>query len=198
MLRRHHRKEMLMTIKRMAVGDIVRGRPTYFVVESDAVLEAARYMTEHRIGAVPVLDDRYRPGVFVDQVGFFSERDLMTRVVAAGLDPAQTTVGEVMTEKVVVLDPQSTCREAVAIMNRRHIRHLPVLAGKQLLGTVSIRDLQEAEADAREEEIRFLDDYIDTMDDAAWGLIPVEEVCQRVVLQVERKRSLRSESGSRA
>lgn len=174
----------------------MKGRPTYFVVESDTVLEAARYMTEYQIGAVPVLEDGYQPGVFVDQVGIFSERDLMTRVVAEGLNPDQTKVSEAMTEKVLVLDPESTCREALMIMNQLHIRHVPVLAGKQLLGTVSIRDLQEAEAEAREEEIRFLDDYIDTMDHAAWGLIPVEEVCRRVVIQERRACSLQSGSGS--
>jgi CBS domain-containing protein len=183
---------------RRAVADIVAGRPVYFVIGSDTVLDAARYMTEHQVGAVPVLEDRYRPGVFVDQVGIFSERDLMTRVVAAGLDPAQTKVGAVMTEKVVVLEPDSTCREAMAIMNKLHIRHLPVLAGRQLLGTVSIRDLHEAEADAREEEIRFLDEYIDTMDNAAWGLIPVEEVCQRVVVQQERAALRGAEKGTGA
>jgi CBS domain-containing protein len=186
-----------MSIKRMAVGEIVKGRPTYFVVESDTVLQAARYMTEYQIGAVPVLEDGYQPGVFVDQVGIFSERDLMTRVVAEGLNPDQTKVSEVMTEKVVVLEPESTCREALMVMTQLHIRHVPVLAGKQLLGTVSIRDLQEAEAEAREEEIRFLDDYIDTMDDAAWGLIPVEEVCSRVVIQ-EKRAAEQSESGGRA
>jgi CBS domain-containing protein len=184
-----------MSIRRMAVGEIVEGRPTYFVVESDTVLQAARYMTEYQIGAVPVLEDGYQPGVFVDQVGIFSERDLMTRVVAEGLDPAQTKVSEVMTEKVVVMDPESTCREELMIMNRLHIRHVPVLTGKQVLGTVSMRDLQEAEADAREEEIRFLDDYIDTMDDAAWGLIPVEQVCERVVVHESRTRARQSESG---
>jgi CBS domain-containing protein len=192
--REEERKETKMGIKCMAVGEIVEDRPTYFVVESDTVLQAACHMTEYQIGAVPVLEDGYQPGVFVDQVGIFSERDLMTRVVAEGLDAAQTKVGDVMTEKVVVIDPESTCREALAIMNRLHIRHVPVLSGKQLLGTVSIRDLHEAEADAREEEIKFLDDYIDTMDEAAWGLIPVEEVCDRVVIQ-ETRTARQSEIG---
>jgi CBS domain-containing protein len=183
-----------MGIRQVKVGDIVKDRPTYFVLESDDVTQAARYMTEHQIGAVPVLEEGYKPGVFVDQVGIFSERDLMTRVVAKGLDPAKTRVGDVMTEKVVVLDPESTSREALAIMDQLHIRHLPVLAGRQLLGTVSIRDLQDVEADTREAELRFLDEYFDRMDDAAWGLIPVEQISERVVIQCKEFQSRPTES----
>jgi CBS domain-containing protein len=182
-----------MSVKKMTVGRIVKDRPTYFVVESDGVLEVARYMTEHKVGAVPVLDEGYEPGVFVDQVGIFSERDLMTRVVAEGLDPAQTRVGEVMTEKVAVLDPESTCPEALAIMDQLHIRHLPVLAGRQLIGTVSIRDLQTTEADVREAELRFLDEYFDKMEEAAWGLVPVEELGERVVIQCKELTARHSE-----
>lgn len=178
-----------MSIEKKTVGEIVEDRPLYFVVESDTVLDAARYMTEHQIGAVPVLEEGYRPGVLADQAGIFSERDLMTRVVAEGLNPAQTKVSEVMTKKVAVLGPENTCWEALAIMERLHIRHLPVLAGKQILGTVSIRDLQEAQVETREAELRFLDDYIEKMDEAAWGFIPVGEVCELAAVQIERRES---------
>ncbi|MGD2104884.1 MAG: CBS domain-containing protein [Anaerolineae bacterium] len=183
-----------MAIRQMSVGDIVTNRPVYFVLESDDVAEAARYMAKHQIGAVPVLEEGYVPGVFVDQVGIFSERDLMTRVVAEGLDPASTRVEDVMTDEVVVLDPNSTCRAAMAIMEELHIRHLPVLSGRQLLGTVSIRDLQETEADIREAELRFLDDYFDRMDEAAWGLVPVEQISERVVIQCKQPRTVAPES----
>jgi CBS domain-containing protein len=185
---------MSIRVREIRVGDIVKDRPVYFVLESDDVAQAARYMTEHEIGAVPVLESGYQPGVFVDQVGIFSERDLMTRVVAKGLDPARTKVGDVMTEKVAVLEPETTSREALAIMDRLHVRHLPVLAGKQLLGTVSIRDLQEIEADVREAELRFLDEYFDKMDDAAWGFIPMEQIDERVVIQCKEPLPSRSES----
>lgn len=182
-----------MSIRQVKVGDIVKDRPVYFVLESDDVAQAARYMTEHDIGAVPVLDEGYEPGVFVDQVGIFSERDLMTRVIAEGLAPDATSVGEAMTEKVVVLDPESTCQEALAIMERLHIRHLPVLSGRQLLGTVSIRDLQETQADIREAELRFLDEYFDRMDEAAWGLIPMEQISERVVIQCKDREAVSAE-----
>jgi len=180
-----------MNNQKRTVGDIVAGRPIYFVLESDTVQEAARYMREYGIGAVPVLEERYRPGVFVDQVGILSERDLMTKVVSEGLDVATTKVSDVMTKRVAILEPDSTWEEALAAMEELNVRHLPVLAGKQLLGTVSITDLHESAANVREAELRFLDEYIDKMDDAAWGLIPVEEVCDRVVIQSQRNQTRR-------
>ena len=180
-----------MTIEKRTVGDIVANRPTYFVLESDSIQEAARYMREYEIGAVPVLEEGYQSGVFVDQVGVLSQRDLTTKVIAEGLDPAATSVGDVMTTKVAVLEPDNTCAEALAVMKRLNCHHLPVLSGKQLLGTVSIQDLQESAVEVRDAELRFLDDYIDTMDDAAWGLIPFEEVCERVVVPARRVQGAR-------
>jgi CBS domain-containing protein len=158
-----------MNVKQKSVGEIVQGRPVYFVLEDDTVLYAARYMEEYQIGAVPVLSEEYQAGVLADQVGIFSERDLMTRVVAQELDPASTKVGDVMTRKVAVLNKDDTTREALAVMRRLHIRHLPVLAERQIVGCVSIRDLQEAEVETREAEIAFLDNYIEKMEEVVWG-----------------------------
>ena len=125
------------------VGKIVRGRPVYVVQEDDSVLDAARYMTEYRVEAVPVLaQDRL--------VGIFSGRDLMTRVVALGLDPASTKVGEVMTPTlpavgslgVETLAADITCQDALATMKRLDSNHLPVTAGGHLIGCVSLQELQ--------------------------------------------------------
>lgn len=118
-------------MKAKTVGDIVRGRPVYVVRESDSVLDAARYMTEYEVGAVPVLAES-------ELVGVFSERDLTTRVVAQELDPAQTKVGEVMTREVPVLAEDSTCEATLATMRQLGVSHLPVTAGKRLVGCVSI------------------------------------------------------------
>ena len=150
-----------MNVRKKTVGEIVKGRPVYFVVAGESVLQAARYMAEHQIGAVPVLDEGYRPDALVDQVGIFSERDVMTRVVAQKLNPASTKVGEVMTKKVAVLSEDRTYRDALAVMEQLHIRHLPVLVGRRIVGCISIRELREAEAETKEAEIQFLDDYID-------------------------------------
>lgn len=154
-------------MKEKTVGEIVRGRPVYVVREDDSVLDVARYMTEHQIGAVPVLAKGYQPGVFAQEVGIFSERDLMTRVVAQELDPASTKVSEVMTRKVALAHEDTTCEEALAIMQRLHVRHLPVMVGKRIAGCVSIRELQVVKVEAKEEEIEFLDYYIERMESAS-------------------------------
>jgi len=120
------------------VGEIVKGQPVYIVQESNSVLDAARYMTEYQVGAVPVLSEGQLTGIF-------SERDLMTRVIAQGLDPALTSVGEVMTRNVAILDQDTTCQDALAQMKQLHVRHMPVMAGKRIIGCVSIRDLQKPE-----------------------------------------------------
>jgi CBS domain-containing protein len=153
---------MWMNNEAKTVGEVVRGRPVYVVQRNDSVLDAVRYMTQYQVGAVPVLADG-------DVVGIISERDVMTRVVAQGLDPHSTKVGEVMTKKVAVLGEDCTCKDALAIMEQLRIRHLPVMAGKRLVGCVSIRELRDVEVEAKEAEIEFLDDHIERMEEASWG-----------------------------
>jgi len=142
------------------LGEIVSGRPVYVVRQDDSVLDAVRYMTEYQTGAVPVL-------VEGDVVGIISERDVMTRVVAQGLDPASTKIVEVMTRRVAVLGEDRTYKDALAIMEQLQVRHLPVMAGKRLVGCVSIRELRETEVEAKEAEIEFLDSYIEKMEEAS-------------------------------
>ena len=74
----------------MTLRELIKDRKIYAVEASRTVLEAARYMMEHNVGAVPVL----RNG---DLAGIISERDIMNRVVAVGRTPGTTAVSEVMT-----------------------------------------------------------------------------------------------------
>ena len=129
------------------VGELVRSRPLYVVQEADSVLDVARYMTKYQAKAVPVLAG--------DQlVGIFAEQDLMARVVALRLDPALTKVGEVMTPtlsaKVMALHADTTWKEALATMKQLDTHHLPVTAGKRLIGCVSLQELQAAEIEHQE------------------------------------------------
>jgi CBS domain-containing protein len=153
---------MWMNNEAKTVGEVVRGRPVYVVRQDDSVLDAVRYMTEYQTGAVPVL-------VEGDVVGIISERDVMTRVVAQGLDPASTKIVEVMTRRVAVLGEDRTYEDALAIMEQLHVRHLPVMAGRRLTGCISIRELREVEVEAKEAEIEFLDDHIERMEEASWS-----------------------------
>ncbi len=116
----------------------------YVVQENDLVLDTARYMTEYQVGAVLVLEEGQLTGII-------SERDLMTRVIAQGLDPASIRVGEVMTRKVVVLDQDTRYQDALAQMKQHHVRHMPVMDGERIIGCVSIRELQAAEDEVETE-----------------------------------------------
>ena len=99
------------------------------------IREAACVMTRANCGSVLVLEP---PDVML---GILTERDLMTRVLAKGVDPEKTTVREVMTPKPICVPPEMPVSEAVVIMMERGFRHLPVVTAQQrILGVFSVRD----------------------------------------------------------
>ena len=114
--------------------DLVKDRKVYSVEATRTVLEAARYMMEHNIGAVPVL----RNG---ELTGILSERDIMNRVVAVGRTPGTTAVSEVMTANPRAVPADETIEECLFIMREFGFRHLPIVDGKDLKGLVSLRDV---------------------------------------------------------
>ena len=113
---------------------LVKDRRLYSVEGLNTVLEAARYMMEYNIGAVPVLRDG-------DLAGILSERDIMNRVVAVGRTPGTTAVSEVMTPNPRAVAADETIDECLFIMREFGFRHLPVVDGKDLKGVVSLRDV---------------------------------------------------------
>jgi CBS domain-containing protein len=127
--------------------DLVKDRRFYSVDASRTVLEAARYMMEHNVGAVPVL----RNG---DLVGILSERDIMNRVVAVGRTPGTTAVSEVMTANPRAVPADETIEECLFIMREFGFRHLPIVDGKELKGLVSLRDVLMHQAGEIERQTR--------------------------------------------
>jgi CBS domain-containing protein len=116
------------------IYDLVKDRKVYSVDADRTVVEAARFMMEHNIGALPVL----RNG---ELVGMFSERDIMNRVVAVGRMPGQTRVGEVMTANPRSVSVDETVENCLFLMREFGFRHLPIVDGKQLKGLISVRDV---------------------------------------------------------
>jgi len=114
--------------------ELVKDRKVYSVDASRTVLEAARYMMEHNVGAVPVL----REG---NLTGILSERDIMNRVVAVGRTPGTTAVYEVMTANPRAVAADESIDECLFIMREFGFRHLPIVDGKELKGLVSLRDV---------------------------------------------------------
>jgi len=135
------------------VGALVGDREVYHVNVSESVREAARYMTERRVGAVSVLEG-------TRLVGILSERDIMSRVVAKGLDLDRTAVKDVMTRDLVVAQTEDSHEDGLRKMKQAGCRHLPVVEDDHLIGMVSQRDLLQVDLTEKDEEIRWLNAYI--------------------------------------
>ena len=135
------------------IYDLVKDQETYRADVSQTVLELAQAMVDRNIGAVPVL----REG---ELIGIFSERDLMRRVVAAGLDPSKTQVGDVMTEDPLTVHPDEDLETCMVLMRRHGFRHLPICEGKLLKGLVSLRDIMLHDLNEKDHDIRMMRAYI--------------------------------------
>lgn len=122
----------------MLIEEVVRDRGSdelFSVPASATVGDAVDVMAEREIGAVLVMTE--------DELvaGIFSERDLLTRVVHAGLDPQTTPISMVMTRDVRFVSPGTTIEAALALMWVQRFRHLLVIDGPRVHGLVSMRDL---------------------------------------------------------
>ncbi len=129
------------------VRDLIQGRRAYSIDATRTVLEAARFMMEHNIGALPVLRDG-------NLVGILSERDIMNRVVAVGHMPGTTAVSEVMTANVRAVYADESIEDCMFIMREFGFRHLPIVDGTQLKGLISLRDILMYQAAEIERQTR--------------------------------------------
>jgi CBS domain-containing protein len=93
-------------------------------------------------------------------VGIFTERDVLRRVVGAGLDPNSALVADVMTASVMTISPDVSVEETMIIFTEKRCRHLPVLDNGRLVGTISIGDITRWMADAHRAEAEHLKNYI--------------------------------------
>jgi len=114
------------------VSSVMRRRNLLTARRDISVAEAARRMAKKNVGAVVVIEDGRL-------VGIFTERDVVFRVVARGLDPAQTRVGEAMTPSPLTIDAAERFGHALLIMHDNRFRHLPVIENGKLVGIVSAR-----------------------------------------------------------
>lgn len=117
------------------------------------VFEAVQKMNQHRIGAMLVLDGSKLAGIF-------TERDALTRVIAASLDPKSTPLAKVMTAQVLTVEPEATVQQVMDIFAEKRCRHLPVIQDGQLVGLISIGDVSRWVANAHRAEAESLRQYI--------------------------------------
>jgi len=118
------------------VSELLKAKPSRVVSvkPEDSVLDAIKVLARENIGAAIVMvGDRL--------AGIFSERDYTRKVILNGRSSDTTRVEEIMTSSVVVVSPRTHCRECMALMTEKSIRHLPVVDQGRVIGMVSIRDI---------------------------------------------------------
>lgn len=138
----------------MTIERIIEGRETVLTCDASAtVREAASILADKRIGALPVMN-----GAAI--VGIFSERDVIYRLREFGADVLDMTVEQVMTAPPVTVEPKTPVMNALALMTKRRIRHLPVVDSGRMIGFVSIGDLVKHRLDKVESEAEAMRSYI--------------------------------------
>jgi CBS domain-containing protein len=142
----------------MNICDLISNQDTHGAQADHTVMEAVKAMVSRNIGAVPVLHHGRL-------VGIFSERDLMSRVVAEGLDPRTTRVEEVMTKDPLTVTPGESVENCMDLMRRHGFRHLPICDGQRLVAVVSLRDILLHDLTEKDHEVRMMRAYIQASPD---------------------------------
>lgn len=137
------------------VNDILtaKGDEVVSVVAAESVLNAARLMNERGIGGVLVMEEG-------ELVGIFTERDILSRVVAERRDPATTTLREVMTAPVIRCRPDAKVVECRALMSQKRIRHMPVMCEDEVCGIITTGDIMAHQVEEQQDTIEHLNRYM--------------------------------------
>lgn len=122
-----------MKVKHLMTQNVIKIAP------GETADVAARLLTHYNIGALPVCTSDGK------LCGMLTDRDLVIRCVAAGLEPAKTSVRQIMTKPVQCVTPDMDAGVAAHLMGSRQIRRLPVMDGQTLCGMVSLGDLARLE-----------------------------------------------------
>ena len=113
--------------------------PAIRIGQDETVAVAARTLTHYNIGVLPVC------GYDGRVCGVLTDRDLVTRCLAAGKNPGQTKVKDVMSGNVVATNPDMDAGVVAHLMGRKQVRRLPVLENGRLCGVISLGDLANRE-----------------------------------------------------
>lgn len=119
----------------------------------ESVSDVICRLSENRIGALPVVNDKA-------VIGIFSERDIVYGIAQHGPDFLTMTVADTMTAPAITVAPDTAILSALSLMSKRRIRHLPVIKDDALVGFVSIGDLVKHRIEKIETEAAAMRDYI--------------------------------------
>jgi CBS domain-containing protein len=139
----------------MKVSDVLqsKGSNVYSVTGDITVYDALKIMGEKNIGALLVMENENLKGII-------SERDYARKIILKGKASNETSVKEIMTEKVITVLPGDNIEKCMELMSGKHIRHLPVMENDKVLGVISITDVVTAIIDMQKHTITQLENYI--------------------------------------
>ena len=130
-----------------------KGHEVLEIEGSASVFEAVKKMVEANVGSLLVMEDG-------EVAGIVTERDYLRRVALEGRTDEETPVREIMSSPLIVVTPQTTVDECMALMTDRRIRHVPVVDNGRVVGIVSIGDVVKFKSQQQSFEIQYLTDYI--------------------------------------
>lgn len=142
----------------MNIAQLIANRPSADILSCDVDMtmrDAIAIIAGKRIGALPVMENGAVAGIF-------SERDVIYRVADSGGDCLDYRVGDVMTAPPITVTTDTSVDQALALMTKRRIRHLPVVDGDVMCGFISIGDLVKSRMDEVEHEAEAMRNYIST------------------------------------
>jgi CBS domain-containing protein len=142
----------------MDIARLIAARDPADIVTCPAnalVRQAVQLLAEKRIGALPVMQGGQVTGIF-------SERDVLYRLAEEGALCLDQQVGKVMTSPPVTITPETGFMDALALMTKRRIRHLPVMNNGAMVGFISIGDIVKARIDEVTSEAEHMRQYIQT------------------------------------
>jgi len=132
-----------------------KGREVFTVSPEASLIDGARTLTEHKVGAAVVMNGAHEP------VGVFSERDLAKAVAASGAAALSEPVASVMSTRLVTASPSTSIDELMGQMTDRRVRHILILEDGALAGVVSIGDVVKRKIATAEAEAESLKAYIE-------------------------------------
>ncbi len=138
------------------VAHILKSKPdaTVHTIEPNAsVYDALQRMAEKNIGALVVVEDSKVAGIL-------SERDYARKVVLLARDSKETSVRDIMSARVLVVQPHQSSQDCMGLMTQKRLRHLPVMEGDQLVGLISIGDVVKDVLSEQQFIIEQLEHYI--------------------------------------
>ncbi|MBX7541538.1 CBS domain-containing protein [Qipengyuania sphaerica] len=142
----------------MNIGKLIEDRTSSDIISVNVeqkVRDAVGLLASRRIGALPVMEGGRVAGIF-------SERDVIYRLAEEGQSCLDRPVGAVMTSPAITTDRQTDILDALDLMTKRRIRHLPVIDGEAMCGFISIGDLVKARLDEIQHEAEAMREYIQT------------------------------------